>query len=213
MPARDGHSATNRETTRARPPFPLIALNLIVLSLAFLPILSSHASQGTIAVVDIMLADIVKKYDDNYKAYDLLHGATTVASTVMNSTATFATSTVSSATMAVVTTAAAEPFNGVYDSSLPSTPIETLTSVCFLTGVIQLAFGICQLGAVSLILSDQLISGFSCGAAFHVIASQLPTAFGLHDVEEGSGPLSMIYVSYHTRPCCLVMSFNCVNRH
>ncbi len=44
------------------------------------------------------------------------------------------------------------------DMSLPTTPIETLTSICLLTGLFQLAFGFFRLGAVSLILSDQVLN-------------------------------------------------------
>ena len=136
---------------------------------------------GTIAVVDIMLAEIVKKYEGNYVAYEATLGILSVSNSTLSDF--------------VNTTAASLTTTAAYNDHLPSTPIETLTSVCLLTGLIQLAFGFFQMGAVSLILSDQLISGFSCGAAFHVIVSQLPTVFDIKGSAEGNGPLHLIWVS------------------
>lgn len=75
--------------------------------------------------------------------------------------------------------------------------LQIMTSICLLTGLCQLVFGLLHLGAVSLILSDQLISGFSCGAAISVILSQVPTALEIKGVGKESGPLSLIYVSMH----------------
>ena len=72
--------------------------------------------------------------------------------------------------------------------------LQIMTSICLLTGLCQIAFGLLHLGAVSLILSDQLISAFSCGAAISVIMSQIPIALEMKGVSKASGPLSLVYV-------------------
>lgn len=77
--------------------------------------------------------------------------------------------------------------------------MQVMTSICLLTGLCQIVFGLLHLGVVSLILSDQLISGFSCGAAINVILSQVPTALEMKGVSSASGPLSLVYVSKYDR--------------
>lgn len=77
--------------------------------------------------------------------------------------------------------------------------MQVMTSICLLTGLCQIVFGLLHLGAVSLILSDQLISGFSCGAAINVILSQVPTALEMRGVSKASGPLSLVYVCTRQR--------------
>ncbi|KAI1296495.1 Sulfate transporter [Halotydeus destructor] len=152
---------------------------------------AQHISIGTIAVLDIMLSEMVKKYSANYAAYESVASAsgivnvTTLAS-IMSSSSETITSTASSTLVSELSASGLNPH-------LPFTPIETLTSICILTGLLQLAFGFLQMGTISLILSDQLISGFSCGAAFHVIVSQLPPVFDLKGISEGNGPLQLIY--------------------
>ena len=74
-------------------------------------------------------------------------------------------------------------FLSLFDSSnnnltYPPTPEEVLTSLCLLIGVIMIAMGIANLGVLSLILSDQLITSFSSGAAIHVATSQIGYIFG-----------------------------------
>ena len=73
--------------------------------------------------------------------------------------------------------------------------MQVMTSLCLLTGLCQISFGLLRLGVVSLILSDQLISAFSCGAAITVIMSQIPTALEVRGVSKATGPLSLVHVS------------------
>lgn len=54
--------------------------------------------------------------------------------------------------------------------------------------------GLLQLGSLSVFLSDMLVSGFTTGAAIHVMTSQVKYLFGLH-IQRYSGPLKIIYVS------------------
>lgn len=55
--------------------------------------------------------------------------------------------------------------------------------------------GVFQMGAISIILSDQLVSAFSCGAAFHVVVSQLPSVFEIKIPIKRDGPFALFYVS------------------
>ena len=73
--------------------------------------------------------------------------------------------------------------------------IQVMTTVCLMTGLWQILLGIIGIGSVSLIFSDQLISGFSASAAITVVMSQVPTALGIQGVLKSAGPLSLIRVS------------------
>uniref|UniRef100_A0A8C9YPK6 Solute carrier family 26 member 3 n=1 Tax=Sander lucioperca TaxID=283035 RepID=A0A8C9YPK6_SANLU len=66
------------------------------------------------------------------------------------------------------------------------------SSLTFLTGIMQLAMGILQVGFVVMYLSDTLVSGFTTAAAVHILVSQLKFVLGL-TVPGISGPLSLIY--------------------
>ncbi|XP_048515774.1 prestin-like isoform X2 [Athalia rosae] len=56
---------------------------------------------------------------------------------------------------------------------------EVATTVTFAVAMIQLAMHVLKLGAISIILSDALVSGFTTGAAMHVLTSQIKDLFGL----------------------------------
>lgn len=77
----------------------------------------------------------------------------------------------------------------------PPTTLEVLTTVCIVTGAVQIAMGFLSLGSLSLILSDHLVSGFSTAVAFHVATSQFNYMFGLTLPNQRSGPLKLIKVS------------------
>jgi len=130
---------------------------------------AQHISMGTMAVVGIMLRDVVNKYLI-HKHHNWIPNNATVTTTIP-------------------TPSQSSPLIGISED-----PIEILTSLCLLVGLLQMGFGLLRLGAVSLILSDQLISGFSCGASINVIMSQIPAALQVKIPETG-GPLSLVYVS------------------
>lgn len=75
-------------------------------------------------------------------------------------------------------------------SYLSNDPIEAKilisTSLAFLAGIIQITFGICHVGYVTKYLSDSIVNGFTTGAAYHVVVSQIPTLLGIKTNEEGS---------------------------
>lgn len=76
------------------------------------------------------------------------------------------------------------------------TDIEVLNSACLLTGVIMTLMGFLHLGALSLILSDQLVSAFCCGSAIHVATSQVANLFDITMKDAESGPLNIIWVKF-----------------
>nr|XP_049699018.1 solute carrier family 26 member 6 isoform X1 [Helicoverpa armigera] len=59
------------------------------------------------------------------------------------------------------------------------TPLQVLSVVCFCVGIFQIIMWILRLGAVSTLLSEPLVSGFTTAASFHVLASQLKDLFGV----------------------------------
>lgn len=50
------------------------------------------------------------------------------------------------------------------------------------------------MGAISIILSDQLVSGFSCGAAVHVVVSQIPSILEIKTEKIKNIPFAVFYV-------------------
>lgn len=53
--------------------------------------------------------------------------------------------------------------------------------------------GLLRLGFVSAYLSDQLVGGFTSGAAIHVFTSQVDAVFGIK-LTKFDGPLKIFYV-------------------
>lgn len=60
--------------------------------------------------------------------------------------------------------------------------------------IFQLVMYVLRLGAVSSLLSDNLVSGFTCASAFHVASSQLKDLLGLN-MGKRRGNFSFVYVS------------------
>ncbi|KAJ3640581.1 hypothetical protein Zmor_027137 [Zophobas morio] len=58
-------------------------------------------------------------------------------------------------------------------------PVEVATAVTFTVALFQLAMYVLRLGIISVLLSETLVSGFTTGAAFQVIASQIKDLLGL----------------------------------
>lgn len=186
---------------------------IIGLYTSFFPVLfysffgtSHHISLGTMAVVDIMLRDIVKKHTTNEKN---ISNETAITTTFASSTNTYTSSIFDDEFYETTTTATANTLftTGSTNEYIETvTTLEILTSLSLLVGLIQIAFGFLKIGSVSLVFSDQLISGFSCGASISVIMSQIPTVFQLKGISKEGGPLSLVYVSIKLI-IILIMSF------
>ncbi|XP_034238112.1 prestin-like [Thrips palmi] len=75
------------------------------------------------------------------------------------------------------------------------TPTQVAAAVCFVVGFWQVVMGIFKMGVLSVLLSETLVSGFTTGAAVHVITSQISKFFGLK-LPRRTGPLKILFVYY-----------------
>lgn len=123
---------------------------------AFFPVLvyfvfgtSRHNSMGTFAVVSIMVGKAVSQ---------LSHQTTSSFSDdhTLNDTVTMD-----------------------LDITATYTPTEVAATLCFLVGLLQLAMFVLRLGIISTLLSETLVSGFTTGAAIHVLTSQVKDLLGV----------------------------------
>lgn len=89
---------------------------------------------------------------------------------------------------------------------LPSS-IEILTCVCLVTGIIQILLGLARLGILSLMFSDQLVSGFTTASAINVVTSQLASLFDLKHPTVPEG-LFKIFRVWYAFGCSLTEGFN-----
>ncbi|VVC97831.1 unnamed protein product [Leptidea sinapis] len=69
---------------------------------------------------------------------------------------------------------------------LQYTSLQVLCTLTFAVGIIQVLMWVLRLGAVSTLLSEPLVSGFTTAASFHVLASQLKDLFGIKLPKLGS---------------------------
>ncbi|GBM31172.1 Sulfate transporter [Araneus ventricosus] len=140
------------------------------LYVSFFPVLiyfllgtSRHISVGTFAVISLMLSSAI-------------YGSGAVVSREFNSTSPI----FSNGSLRKV-------------EDWPPTHLETATTLAMAVGFWQLFMGVFRLGSLTVVLSDQLVSGFSSGAACHVATSQLKDLFGIH-IGRYSGTLKLIYM-------------------
>lgn len=96
------------------------------------------------------------------------------------------------------------------------TNVQVAMAVTCAVGMWQVVFGLLQLGQVCVFLSDMLISGFTTGAACHVLSSQIKHIFGI-STNRYSGPFRLIYTyidifsSLSTiNPTAVIMSAVCI---
>ncbi|OQV17046.1 Pendrin [Hypsibius exemplaris] len=74
--------------------------------------------------------------------------------------------------------------------------IQVGAMAALMTGLWQLLFGILGFGALTVYLSDQLVQGFTCSAAFHVFSSQLSNVFGVKGLPEYHGMFKICRTYY-----------------
>ncbi|CAH1641111.1 unnamed protein product [Spodoptera littoralis] len=129
---------------------------IVGLYMAFFPVLiyvmlgtSPHVSMGTFAVACLMAGKVVTQYS-------------TPEAVIANST---------NSSMKVMGLGA--------DEDMMYSPLEVVSVVCLLVGIFQVLMWMLRLGAVSTLLSEPLVSGFTTAASFHVLASQLKDLFGV----------------------------------
>ncbi|XP_072382690.1 prestin-like isoform X3 [Diabrotica undecimpunctata] len=66
-----------------------------------------------------------------------------------------------------------------YEPKEGYTNIQIGAAVTFVVAFIEIIMYICRLGVTASLLSESLVSGFTCGAAFHVVNSQLRDILGV----------------------------------
>ncbi|KAM6977810.1 solute carrier family 26 member 6 [Aplochiton taeniatus] len=71
--------------------------------------------------------------------------------------------------------------------------VQIAASVTVLGGLFQILLGIVRFGFVVTYLSEPLVRGYTTGAAFHVVISQLKYMFGISPARF-SGPLAQVYL-------------------
>ncbi|KAG8199514.1 hypothetical protein JTE90_009360 [Oedothorax gibbosus] len=128
------------------------------LYVSFFPVLiyfllgtSKHISVGTFAVVSLLISSAVRS-------------AGGVMSRDTNTT-------IHNFSNTSITISATE--------SWPPTNLEIVTTLAIASGFWQIFMGAFQLGSLMVVLSDQLISGFTTGAALQVAVSQMNNLFGM----------------------------------
>nr|CAH7731254.1 unnamed protein product [Callosobruchus chinensis] len=75
------------------------------------------------------------------------------------------------------------------------TNLQVAMTVTFTVALIELTMYLLRLGVVSQLLSDTLVNGFTCAAAFHVVASQVKDLLGL-PIQKRRGNFSFVFTIY-----------------
>lgn len=158
----------------------ILALGIpeVGLYMAFLPVLvyfalgtSRHASLGTFAIISIMVSKTVQSHANN--------GGGGGIATAFNSTIPDGTSP--------------PPELMGSNSSGSFTSMEVITALSLAVGLIHIIMYVCRLGALSSLLSEPLVSGFTTGAAVHVFVNQIKDILGI-TVARHKGAFKIIYV-------------------
>ncbi|VDK80544.1 unnamed protein product [Gongylonema pulchrum] len=79
----------------------------------------------------------------------------------------------------------------------PEKAVQLSSLITFCVGVIQVILGLLNAGLLAVWLSDQLVEGLTCGAAIHVLASQLQTMTGVKNLPRTSDNFGIVRVSYY----------------
>lgn len=72
--------------------------------------------------------------------------------------------------------------------------IQFFKSFTVITLLLQMIMFVCRLGVISSLISDTLVSGFTTGAAIHVLTSQVKDLFG-YKIPKHKGMFSIVNVS------------------
>uniref|UniRef100_A0A914CTY9 STAS domain-containing protein n=1 Tax=Acrobeloides nanus TaxID=290746 RepID=A0A914CTY9_9BILA len=68
---------------------------------------------------------------------------------------------------------------GAVDVGYELTPMMVVSSLTFVVGVVQVLMALCRLTFVTTYMTDQLVSGYTTGSAFHVLIAQFDKLFGV----------------------------------
>ncbi|XP_076818919.1 prestin-like [Clavelina lepadiformis] len=165
------------------------------LYVSFFPVLiyamfgtTPHMSVGTFAVISLMIGAAIDKHVPDPGCSSML-GTTSMPTNFLNVTGT--------ADVTVTSYDATQTSFPEFDSSLcendyNARKVEVAVALSVAVAVIHFAMYITRLGIITILLSSHMVSGFTCGAAFHVMTSQVPKLLGLN-IPRKSGILALIY--------------------
>nr|AGV55623.1 sulfate transporter Ci-Slc26a alpha [Ciona intestinalis] len=184
------------------------------LYVSFFPVLiyaifgtSRHISIGTFAVISLMVGAVIDKKVPQPICSNVIDTVTSSPTTVsfpttysdvmtvdVTGTTGFVTnpSTFSDVTSSDITTKPNVVVPSSCQADYDRRKIEVAVALSLAVGLIHVGMYIFRLGIITLYLSSHLVSGFTCGAAFHVMTSQIPKLFGLN-IPRNSGILAIIY--------------------
>lgn len=147
------------------------------LYMAFFPVLayfvfgtSRHISMGTFAVISLMITKTVQ-------THGVIPGegaGTRLLPLADNGTATLT--------------------SGDMGEFVEYTALQVVTAVSMMVGIYHFIMCICRMGALSSLLSEPLVSGFTTAAAVHVLVSQIKDLLGVR-IPRHKGAFKVIYVS------------------
>lgn len=150
---------------------------IVGIYMAFFPVIvysflgtSRQVSMGTFAVVCLMTGKVAL----DRLSYEIQGNATSI---------------LSPADLTIQIDAALE------DDATKTRMVEIATAISLAVGLWQLVMGIFKLGSLSLLLSPELVSGFTTGAAVHVFTSQIKNLLGV-SLTRRSGIFKIILVRH-----------------
>lgn len=142
------------------------------LYMAFFPVLSyfifgtsRHISMGTFAVISLMITKTVQ-------THGVVPGEGIMIVSHMNGTESLDES----------------------EAMVQYSALQVVTAVSMMVGIYQIVMCVCRMGALSSLLSEPLVSGFTTAAAVHVLVSQIKDLLGVR-IPRHKGAFKVIYVS------------------
>jgi len=57
--------------------------------------------------------------------------------------------------------------------------VKICTALTFGVGILHFLFSVLHVGVVTKYLSDTIVNGFTCGAAYQIVVSQIPNLLGI----------------------------------
>lgn len=165
---------------------PTVGLYMAILPVIVYSLLgtSKHVSMGSFSVVCLMTGKVVSTYAN---VYSTGNGDGAPPRLPPPSAGTFADDSVSQSYVPAASMVAATA--AVY------TPIEVATAVTLMVGLVQILMYVFRLGAVCTILSETLVSGFTAGAAVHVVTSQMKELLGVR-IDNHNGMFQIVLTYY-----------------
>lgn len=172
---------------------PTVGLYMAILPVIVYSLLgtSKHVSMGSFSVVCLMTGKVVNTYANVYGTGGTGgdDGASQRLSPPSAATSFADDSVPQSYAPAASTMVAAGATAAVY------TPIEVATAVTLMVGLVQILMYVFRLGAVCTILSETLVSGFTAGAAVHVVTSQMKELLGVR-IDSHNGMFQIVLTYY-----------------